>query len=115
VGYDGANEALITVGGRKPLICACAVLLNDGDEVLVHEPSFVCTALTMMSNGVSVPIVPRRRHLPPKSVASKRLSHRRRRHSSSLPNNPTGAILERKDLEGIAEMSCAERYSCYCR
>lgn len=107
VDYDGATEALITVGGSEAIDLCLRVLLNDGDEVLVHEPSFVCYGpLTMMSNGVSVPIVTEAAdnfRLRPEALKAA-ITPKTKALILSYPNNPTGAILERKDLEGIAEV-----------
>lgn len=107
VGYDGATEALITVGGSEAIDLCLRVLLNDGDEVLVHEPSFVCYGpLTMMSNGVSVPIVTEAAdnfRIKPEALKAA-ITPKTKALILSYPNNPTGAILEREDLEGIAEV-----------
>lgn len=107
VDYDGATEALITVGGSEAIDLCLRVLLNDGDEVLVHEPSFVCYGpLTMMSNGVSVPIVTEAAdnfRLKPEALKAA-ITPKTKALILSYPNNPTGAILEREDLEGIAKV-----------
>lgn len=105
--YNGATEALITVGGSEAIDLCLRVLLNEGDEVLVHEPSFVCYGpLTMMSNGVSVPIVTEAEdnfRLKPEALKAA-ITPKTKALILSYPNNPTGAILEREDLEGIAKV-----------
>ena len=85
VDYDYNGEVMITVGGSEAIDIAMRAMLDPGDEVLIPQPSYVsyvpCVELT---HAVPVILV-----LP-------------------FPNNPTGSIMERKDLEDIAQV-CIEK------
>ena len=79
--------------------------IGEGDEVLVPEPSFVCYApLTTISDGVPVPIVTKAEdqfRLTPEALKAA-ITPKTKLLVLPYPNNPTGAIMRREDLEGIA-------------
>lgn len=105
--YAAEDELLVTVGGSEGVDLVFRTLLNPGDEVLITEPCFVCYApLVSMADGVPVA-------LPTKEENQFRLTADELRAAItpkikllmlSYPNNPTGAIMERKDYEAIAEV-----------
>ena len=105
VAYDGSKQAIITVGGSEALDLCFRVLIEPGDEVLVPEPSFVCYApLTTISDGVPVPIVTKAEdqfRLTPEALKAA-ITPKTKLLVLPYPNNPTGAIMRREDLEGIA-------------
>lgn len=105
VAYDGAKQAIITVGGSEALDLCFRVLIEPGDEVLVPEPSFVCYApLTTISDGVPVPIVTKAEdqfRLTPEALKAA-ITPQTKLLVLPYPNNPTGAIMRREDLEAIA-------------
>lgn len=107
VDYKGKNEILITVGGSEALDLCFRVLLEPGDEVLVCEPSYVCySPLTCVSDGVYVPIVTKEEdkfRLTPEALR-KVITPKSKLLVLTYPNNPTGGIMEREDLEAIAEV-----------
>ncbi len=107
VSYNGDTDCLLTVGGSEAIDLCFRVLLSEGDEVVMGEPSFVCYGpLTGMSNGVYVPIATKAEDkFRLKAEDLKRaITPKTKLLVLSYPNNPTGAILERSDLEAIADV-----------
>lgn len=105
--YDPDHEIIVTVGGSEAIDCAFRVICNPGDEVLVPEPSFVCYApLIRMAGGVPV-IVPLSLEnsfkLTPTDLEGK-INDKTKAIVFPFPNNPTGAVMRRKDLEPIADI-----------
>ncbi len=105
--YDGEHEIIVTVGGSEAIDIAIRGLVNPGDEVLIVEPSFVCYApIVELTCGVPVPI-------PTKAENKFKLAAQELREKITdktkllilpFPNNPTGGIMTREDLEAIAEV-----------
>ena len=104
--YDPVHEILITVGGSEAIDASLRTLLNPGDEVLVPEPSFVCYApLVEMADGVAVTVETRmenRFKLTPEDITAKS-PPTTQALTLPYPNNPTGAVMRREDLEKLAE------------
>ncbi|MBQ8122672.1 MAG: aminotransferase class I/II-fold pyridoxal phosphate-dependent enzyme [Ruminococcus sp.] len=107
VRYDPEKELIVTVGGSEAIDLAIRGLIDPGDEVLVVEPSFVCYApLVELTGGVAVP-VPTRIENNFKLTAEDlwdKITDRTKLLILPFPNNPTGAIMTREDLEPIAEL-----------
>ena len=107
VSYDGDNEVIVTVGGSEGIDIAIRSLVNPGDEVLVVEPCFVCYApIVSLCGGVPVSIATRAEddfRLTAKMLKEK-ITDRTKLLILPFPNNPTGAVMDRKDLEQIAEV-----------
>ena len=105
--YDPASEILVTVGGSEAIDDAFRALLDPGDEVLVPEPSFVCYApLVNMAGGVAVTIETKLENnfkLTPEELKEK-ITDRTKALVLPYPNNPTGAVMRRNELEAIAEV-----------
>ena len=107
VSYHYQNEVLVTVGGSEAIDIALRAMINEGEEVLVPQPSFVSyEPCALMAGGVPVII-------DLKAENEFRLTAQELRDAITdktkvlvlpFPNNPTGAIMERKDLEEIAEV-----------
>lgn len=105
--YDPHDEILVTVGGSEAIDNALRAFVSLGDEVLIPEPCFVCyTPLTTLAGGVPVAI-------PTVAEEGFKLTPERLRAAITprtkalilpYPNNPTGAILNRQELEAIAEV-----------
>ena len=105
--YDPANEIIVTVGGSEAIDLALRALVEPGDEFIVPEPCFVCySPLTEMACGVPV-------HLPLKAENEFRLTADELRRAITprtkalilaFPNNPTGAVMEKSDLEAVADV-----------
>ena len=107
VDYDPHNEVIGTVGGSEAIDMCMRVLINPGDEVLIPEPSFVCyTPITEMCEGVPVPIctkVENRFKLTPDELRAA-ITPNTKILILPYPNNPTGGVMRRSDLEAIAEV-----------
>ena len=107
VEYHYQNEVLITVGGSEAIDIGLRAMLNPGEEVLIPQPSYVSyEPCTVLAGGVPVII-----NL--KAENEFRLTAQELREAITdktkvlilpFPNNPTGAIMERKDLEEIAKV-----------
>lgn len=105
--YDPQDEILVTVGGSEAIDNALRSFISIGDEVLIPEPCFVCyEPLTTMAGGVPVSI-------PTVAEEDFKLTPERLRAAMTpktkvlilpYPNNPTGAIMNRQELEAIAEV-----------
>lgn len=105
--YDPQDEVLVTVGGSEAIDNALRAIVSAGDEVLIPEPSFVCyTPLTTLAGGVPVAI-------PTVAEEGFKLTPERLRAAITprtkalilpYPNNPTGAIMNRAELEAIADV-----------
>lgn len=105
--YDPDHEITVTVGGSEAIDCAFRVLCNPGDEILIPEPSFVCYApLVKMAGGVPVIIETKLENnfkLTGEEIREK-LTPKTKALVFPYPNNPTGAVMRRGDLEKIAEV-----------
>lgn len=107
VKYDPDNEVIVTVGGSEAIDLAVRGLLDPGDEVLVVEPCFVCYApLVELMGGVAVSVPTRLENNFKLTVDDLRgkITERTKMLILPFPNNPTGAIMTREDLEPIAEL-----------
>lgn len=107
VSYDPQNEVIVTVGGSEAIDISLRVLINPGDEVLIVEPCFVCYApIVELSGGIPVSINTRIEDnfkLTPELLKEK-ITKKTKLLILPFPNNPTGAIMTREDLEKIAEI-----------
>lgn len=107
VSYDPNGEIFVTVGGSEAIDCAFRVLCNPGDEVIVPEPSFVCYApLVQMAGGVPVIVETKLENkfkLTPEDLEGK-ITDKTKAIVLPFPNNPTGAVMHRDDLQKIADI-----------
>ncbi|MGN0583693.1 MAG: aminotransferase class I/II-fold pyridoxal phosphate-dependent enzyme [Oscillospiraceae bacterium] len=105
--YDPAGEIIVTVGGSEAIDISIRSIVEPGDEVLIVEPSFVCySPIVQLSGGIPVPIetkVENNFRLTADELRSK-ITDKTKLLILPFPNNPTGAIMEREDLEKIAEV-----------
>lgn len=105
--YDPQTEVVVTVGGSEAIDIAIRCLATVGDEVLIPQPSFVCyEPLTVMAGATPVIIETKAEdhfRLTAKQLEEK-ITDKTKLLILPFPNNPTGAIMERKDLEAIAEV-----------
>lgn len=105
--YDFAHEVLVTVGGSEAIDIALRAMIDSGDEVLIPQPSYVSyEPCAVLADAVPV-------FINLKAENQFRLTAQELRDAITdktkvlvlpFPNNPTGAIMERKDLEAIAEV-----------
>ena len=107
VKYDPQTEILVTVGGSEAIDLGVRSLINPGDEVLIPEPSFVCyVPITEMAGGVPVIIEtkPENKFRLTAQELEEKITDRTKLLIMPYPNNPTGAVMRRSDLEAIAQV-----------
>lgn len=107
VSYDPKHEVLITVGGSEAIDIGLRAVINPGDEVLIPQPSFVSyEPCAIMAGGV--PVIIELKEENEFRLTAEELENAITEKTKILilpfPNNPTGAIMEREDLEAIAEV-----------
>lgn len=106
VKYDAVHETLVTVGGSEAIDVGLRCMLDPGDEVLIPQPSYVSyLPCTVMADGVPV-IIPLQEKNEFKLTAEeleKYTTPKTKVLVLPFPNNPTGAIMTREDLEQIAK------------
>ncbi|MCD8164248.1 MAG: aminotransferase class I/II-fold pyridoxal phosphate-dependent enzyme [Synergistaceae bacterium] len=102
--YDPKHEIVLTVGGSEAIDIALRAILNPGDEVIYPEPCFVSyEPCVLLSDGVPVPIeltAETEFRLQPEQLEAA-ITPKTKALLISYPNNPTGAIMEREDLEKL--------------
>ena len=105
--YDYKNQILVTVGASEGIDIALRAIIDQGDEVLLPEPSFVSyKPCIIMAGGTPVVIttkVENNFRLTPEEILEK-ITDKTKALILPYPNNPTGAIMEREDLEKIAKV-----------
>ena len=107
VNYDPLKEIMVTVGGSEAIDVALRCMLNPGDEVIIPEPCYVSyVPCTKMADGVPVIINLKnenRFRLTPEELLDV-ITEKTKVLILAFPNNPTGAVMEREDLEKIAKI-----------
>lgn len=105
--YDPAQECVVTVGGSEAIDIALRCLVTCGDEVLIPQPSFVCyEPLTIMAGADPVLIETKAENafrLTAEQIEEK-ITDKTKLLILPYPNNPTGGIMERADLEAVAKV-----------
>lgn len=109
--YDlsySSSEVLITVGGSEAIDLAMRTVISPGDEVIIHEPSFVCyKPCVALAGGVPVTIETKAENefKLTKEQLLEKITPKTKMLVLSYPNNPTGAIMTKDDLKDIAEIA----------
>ena len=107
VDYNPLTEVMVTVGGSEAIDLAMRVMLDPGDEVLIPQPSYVSyVPCAIMAGGVPVPVELEEKdefRLTPEKLKEK-LTPKTKLLVLPFPNNPTGAIMEREDLEKLVSI-----------
>ena len=104
--YD-PDEVIVTVGGSEAIDMAIRALVNPGDEVIIPMPSFVCYEPIARMSGAKVVTINTKLENNFKLTESElrsSITYKTKLLILPFPNNPTGAILDRSDLEEIAEV-----------
>ena len=105
--YHPANEIFVTVGGSEAIDLALRAMLDPGDEVLIPQPSYVSyEPCAILANGTPV-IIDLKEENEFRLTAQEledAITEKTKILVLPFPNNPTGAVMERKDLEAIAEV-----------
>ncbi len=107
VTYDPMKEVVVTVGGSEGIDMAFRAVLNPGDEVLIPQPSYVSyepCALLAGGTPVIINLKEENEFRLTKEELLEAITERTKILVLPFPNNPTGAIMERKDLEEIASV-----------
>ena len=107
VSYDPMKEVVVTVGGSEGIDMAFRAVLNPGDEVLIPQPCYVSyEPCAVLADGVPVIINLKEENefRLTKEELLEAITEKTKILVLPFPNNPTGAIMERKDLEDIAEV-----------
>ncbi len=105
--YDAKTEMLVTVGGSEAIDIALRAMVDPGDEVLIPQPSYVSYEPCAVLAGAK-PVIIELKHENQFRLTAQELEDAITDKTKILilpfPNNPTGAIMERQDLEAIAEV-----------
>ncbi len=105
--YDAESEVLVTVGASEGIDLSLRAICNSGDEILVVEPSYVSyKPCIVMAGGVPVVVETKEENdfrLTVDDIKEK-ITDKTKAIIFPYPNNPTGAIMEKKDLEAIADI-----------
>lgn len=108
IDYDPRCETLVTVGVSQALDLAMRAIVSPGDEVLIPEPCYVSyKACVTLAGGVPVPVptmIESEFRVTVEQLA-KLVTSRTKALLIGYPNNPTGAIMPRNELEAIAEFA----------
>ena len=106
--YDPASEIMLTVGGSDAIDVALRTIINPGDEVIYIQPSYVSyLPCILLADGVPVPIELKaeNRFRLTREELEAAITPKTKALILSFPNNPTGAIMEKEDLEAIVDVS----------
>lgn len=105
--YSSADEVLVTVGGSEAIDLCMRTMISKGDEVLIPQPSFVCyEPLAQIAGGKPVIIETKAENdfrLTPQEVRDN-ITPKTKILVLPFPNNPTGAVMRKKDLQEIAKV-----------
>lgn len=105
--YAAENEIIVTVGGSEAIDLAMRALINPGDEVIIPQPAFVCYGpIASLAGGIPVFVNTKEenRFKLTKEELLAAITPKTKLLVLPYPNNPTGAIMTREDLEEIAEV-----------
>ncbi len=101
------NEIITTVGGSEAIDIIIRTLAGEGDEVIVHNPNFVCYEPLVHLCGARAVVIDTKEEdgfkVTAKALRSA-ITERTKAVIMTYPNNPTGAIMEREDWEQIADV-----------
>lgn len=105
--YDYNHEIIVTVGGSEAIDIAMRAMIDPGDEVLIPQPSFVCyPPCALLAGGKPVVIELKEENefrLTAEEVLAA-VTPKTKILVLPFPNNPTGSVMEKKDLEEIAKV-----------
>ena len=107
VEYSPDGEVLVTVGGSEAIDLAVRAIISTGDEVIIPQPSYVCyEPITRLAGGVPV-IVETKAENGFKLTADElraKITDRTKLLILPYPSNPTGAVMDREDIEALSEV-----------
>lgn len=109
--YDYNKDVIVTVGGSEAIDLAIRAMINPGDEVLIPQPSYVsyvpCVTFAY-GKPVIIELKEENQFRLTKDELLERITDKTKILILPFPNNPTGAIMEKRDLEEIAKV-CIEK------
>ncbi|MGN0399370.1 MAG: aminotransferase class I/II-fold pyridoxal phosphate-dependent enzyme [Blautia sp.] len=107
VSYEAESEVMVTVGGSEAIDIAFRTVLDPGDEVIIPEPAFVSyVPCVQLAGGIPVTIPLKAENefrLTPEELEAA-ITPKTKVLLLSYPNNPTGAIMEKEDLEALTDL-----------
>ena len=109
--YNSDNEIIVTVGGSEAIDIGLRAIINPGDEVIIPQPSYVSYEPCAVLAGAKPVIIDLKAENEFRLTAEElraAITDKTKILILPFPNNPTGAIMERKDLEAIAKV-CIEK------
>ena len=109
--YNSDNEIIVTVGGSEAIDIGLRAIINPGDEVIIPQPSYVSYEPCAVLAGAKPVIINLKAENEFRLTAEElraAITDKTKILILPFPNNPTGAIMERKDLEAIAKV-CIEK------
>lgn len=107
VSYDPNGEILVTVGGSEAIDVGLRAIINEGDEVIIPEPSYVSytpCAILADATPVIIPLKAENDFRLTFDELKAAITNKTKAIILPYPNNPTGAIMEKKDLEAIRDL-----------
>ena len=114
LGYNPKDEILVTVGGSEAIDIALRAMIDAGDEVIIPQPSYVSYEPCAVLAGAKPVIIELKNENQFRLTAQEleaAVTDRTKVLILPFPNNPTGAVMERKDLEEIAQV--VEKHDLY--
>jgi len=105
--YDPKTDLVVTVGGSEAIDLTIRSLVEPGEEVLIPEPCFVCyKPLALAARGVPVPVATRQEDLFRLTAEEmeEKITPKTKLLILPYPNNPTGAVMRRENLEAVARV-----------
>ena len=107
ISYDANHEVIVTVGGSEAIDIALRAMINEGEEVLIPQPSYVSyepCAILANAKPVIIELKEENEFRLTAQELRDAITDKTKILILPFPNNPTGAIMEKKDLEAIAEV-----------
>ena len=107
VEYDPDHEIMVTIGGSEAIDAAMRAMLDPGDEVLIPQPSYVSYEPCAILAGATPVIIDLKAENEFRLTAEEleaAITDKTKVLILPFPNNPTGAIMEKSDLEAIAKI-----------
>jgi aminotransferase len=105
--YSPKTQTIVTVGGSEAIDLCIRAVVDDGDEVIIPEPSFVCyLPITTLAGGVPVPLETKAQDEFRINIETlkKAITPRTKLLILPFPNNPTGAVMRKEHLQEVADV-----------
>lgn len=106
--YDPENEILVTIGGTQAIYTALQALVNNGDEVLIPDPGFLCYEPAVLLAGgtpVFLPLLEKNGFTLREEDVTSHITKKSRMLIINSPNNPTGAVFSHNNLAKLAKVA----------